>query len=125
MKNTSGKHDVDAYIAAAPKQTQATLKQLRRTIRAAAPQADERLSYKMPFYYYHGRVAYFAAWKDHVSMYGIPTTLTKFQKQIAPFLTSKSTLKFPLGTRLPVTLIANLVKAQVKANNLNKRKKGY
>jgi len=121
MKKITGKNDVDAYIAAAPKQVQTMLKQLRRIIKAAAPQAEERMSYKMPFYYYHGRVAYFAAWKDHVAMYGIPTTLTKFQKHIQPYLTSKSTLKFPLGKRLPTSLINRLIRTQIKTNERKKK----
>ena len=63
------KGDVDAYIAAAPIAAQPQLRQLRTTIRRAAPKAVEKVSYGIPFYEYHGRLIYFAAFKKHVGIY--------------------------------------------------------
>ena len=58
--------NVDAYIANAPNQVKTTLKLLRATIKKAAPQAQEKISYGMPYYSLNGRLAYFAAHKNHI-----------------------------------------------------------
>src|ERR671934_2467589 len=68
---TAGERDVDAYIAAAPKAVQPMLKQLREAIKRAAPQAEEKVSYRMAAYFHHGRLIYFAAHKNHVGLYPI------------------------------------------------------
>ncbi|HEX7077168.1 MAG TPA: DUF1801 domain-containing protein [Candidatus Eisenbacteria bacterium] len=94
------------------------LRLIRRAVRAAAPRAEERVSYGMPYYTYHGRLAYFAAFREHVSFFfmGSPALRTRFAASVARYRTSKATLRFPLGTRVPVALIAKLVKARVKEN---------
>jgi uncharacterized protein YdhG (YjbR/CyaY superfamily) len=116
---------VAEYIAAAPKAAQPMLRQLRQTIRAAAPGAEERLSYGMPYYAYHGRLAYFAAFTAHVSYYVMPsrTVQEKFAEAILPYRTGKATLQFPIGTKLPLALIAKLVKARAAENLAKARKK--
>jgi uncharacterized protein YdhG (YjbR/CyaY superfamily) len=62
---------VDAYIAAAPVPAQPILRHLRQVIKAAAPKAEERISYGMPSYEYYGRLVYFAAFKNHVGLYAV------------------------------------------------------
>ncbi len=69
MKNISKLRSVDAYIAAAPKEAQSKLRELRAAIRETAPTAEERISYGMPYYAYKGRLAYFAAFKKHIGLY--------------------------------------------------------
>jgi uncharacterized protein YdhG (YjbR/CyaY superfamily) len=68
--------DVDSYIAEAPKEARAKLKEMRTLIKQSAPDATEKISYGMPYYAYKGRLAYFSHWKTHVGLY-IPTPVIK------------------------------------------------
>lgn len=110
------KKNVASYIAEFPPKTQKMLKQLRSIIRAAAPLAQESISYGMPYYSYYGRLAYFAAFKNHCGFYMIPKTLKGFSDQIKKYKTSKSTLQFPIGKPIPIALVKAIVKARVKEN---------
>jgi uncharacterized protein YdhG (YjbR/CyaY superfamily) len=122
MKKTPKPKDVDAYIAAAPKEVQAKLKELRTVIRKTAPTAVERISYGMPYYDYKGRLAYFSPWKSHIGLY-IPTpVIEEHEKELEAYETTKATVRFPLDKKLPVTLIRKLVKAQMKKNEARKKK---
>ena len=112
----SGQRDVDAYMAAAPKEAQPMLQQLRRVIRAAAPMAEERISYGMPLYEYRGRLVYFAGYKSHVGLYPVGQAKQIYAKELKEYLTGKSTLRFPIARPLPVALITKVVKARVKEN---------
>jgi uncharacterized protein YdhG (YjbR/CyaY superfamily) len=105
---------VDAYIAAAPVPAQPILRQLRHTIKSAAPKAEERISYGMPSYEYHGRLVYFAAFKNHVGLYAVGKEHDSYAKELSDYLTGKSTARFPIGQPLPVALIRRVVQARVK-----------
>ena len=107
---------VDAYIAAAPAPTQPILRQLRDVIRTAAPKAEERISYGMPSYDYHGRLVYFAAFENHVGLYAVGQAQDSYTKELSGYLSGKSTAQFPIGQPLPVALIRKVVKARVKEN---------
>ena len=75
--------DVDEYIALAPKEVQAKLKKLRATIMAAAPNAQERISYGMPYYYYKGRLVYFQLWPKHIGIYALAKpVLEEYQSEL-------------------------------------------
>lgn len=114
--------DVEAYIAAAPPDIRGKLKELRATIKKAAPDAVEKISYGMPYYAYKGRLAYFRHWKNHIGLY-IPTpTLEEFSKDLKPYVTAKATVQFPHEKKLPLTLITKIVKARAKANEVKRRK---
>ena len=63
---------VDEYIVAADPQAQKALRAIRKTIKAAAPKAEEVISYQIPGYKYHGMLVFFAAWKNHISLYPAP-----------------------------------------------------
>lgn len=110
--------DVDLYIKAAPAAARAMLKQIRATIRAAAPNAIEKLSYGMPYYGDNGRLVYFAAFREHVSAFVMisQATRAKYALALKRYQTGKATLQFPFGTKVPVALIAKLVRARVKEN---------
>lgn len=112
----SGQRDLEAYIAVAPKEAQPMLQQLRRVIRAAAPMAEERISYGMPFYEYRGRLVYFAGYKSHVGLYPVGQAKQIYATELKEYLTGKSTLRFPIGRPLPVALITKVVEARVKEN---------
>jgi uncharacterized protein YdhG (YjbR/CyaY superfamily) len=111
-KPETGKQAVDAYIAAAPKAAQPLLKQLRQTIKAAAPMADERISYGMPYYRFHGHLVYFAIFKDHIGVY--PAGQAERYKGLKKYVTGKGTLRFPLDEPLPVDLIKKMVQDRAK-----------
>lgn len=114
---TTGERAVDAYIAAAPKTVQPMLRELRQAIRSAAPKAEEKISYRMPFYAYHGRLIYFAAHRNHVGMYPIiGREKDLYAKELKPYMVEKATLQFPIGSRLPISLVKKIVKARAKEN---------
>jgi uncharacterized protein YdhG (YjbR/CyaY superfamily) len=113
--------DVDAYIAAAPKAVQPLLSQLREVIKTAAPHAKEKISYGMPSYEQHGRVAYFAGFEGHVGLYGVAHVASANDASVTKYLENQSTLRFPVGQRLPVALIRKLVKSRVQENEAGRR----
>jgi len=111
---------IDEYIATFPADTQKILKELRATIKAAAPDAVEAISYGMPTFTLNGKyLIYFAGWKSHVSIYPIPTGDKAFQSRIEPFISGKGTLKFPLDQPLPLDLVTEMVRLQI-ADHLEK-----
>jgi len=115
-KKTSKPKGVAAYIAAAPKEVRGKLKELRTVIRKTAPAAEEKISYGIPYYGYHGRLIYFSAWKNHIGIY-IPTPVVKeHARDLKGYETTSATVRFPLDKKLPVTLIKKLVKARMKKN---------
>src|SRR5262245_15864277 len=117
----TGKQQVDAYIAAAPKPAQPMLPQLRRIIKTSAPKAVEKISYRMPYYDHHGRLTYIAAFAKHVSMFVMNRSKQQFAAEMKPYQTTPSTLRFPFGTRIPARLVARLVRARARENEQAKR----
>jgi uncharacterized protein YdhG (YjbR/CyaY superfamily) len=113
--------DIEAYIAGAPKWVRGKLKEMRRAIREAAPAAEERISYGMPYYHYKGRLAYFGIAKAHIGLY-IPTPIIEeHKKELAGYEAFNATVRFPLDKKLPVALIKRLVKARMKMNEAKKK----
>src|SRR5260370_1683775 len=92
---------------------EAVVSELRQVIRSAAPNAKERISYGIPSYDYYGRVAHFAGYEGHVGLYGVAHVAHEHGARIAKYLESQSTLRFPVGQKLPVALIRKLIKALV------------
>jgi uncharacterized protein YdhG (YjbR/CyaY superfamily) len=123
MKKIPKPKNVDAYIAAAPKEVQGKLKELRAVIKAAAPTAVERISYGMPYYGYKGRLAYFAFAKAHIGLYVPTPVIEEHKSELKAYETTKATLRFPLDKKLPVALIKKLVKARMKKNDAAGKKK--
>jgi uncharacterized protein YdhG (YjbR/CyaY superfamily) len=107
---------VDAYIAGFPPDVRGVLRKMRATIRKAAPGAEERISWGMPAYALDGMLTFFAAFKKHVSIFPGPEGIEKFKKELAPYGTSKGTVRFPLGTPVPYGLISRIVKFRVREN---------
>lgn len=116
QKSSPAAATVDEYIRKCPKAVQPTLKQLRLTIRKAAPEAEEVISYQMPGYKFHGMLIFFAAWKGHISMYPAPWTAPELKKEMSAYEGSKGTIKFPLDQPLPLSLITKMVKYRLKDN---------
>lgn len=115
IKSASAK-DVDEYVAAQPKSIQPILNKLRSTIKSAAPQAEEVISYQMPAYRYKGMLVYFAAWPQHVGFYPTPSGIEAFKKELSAYEGSKGTIRFPLDKTLPFSLITKIVKFRAREN---------
>ena len=116
---------IEAYIATFPKDVQKTMKQLRETIKAAAPQAEEKISYQMPTFTLNGKyLVYFAGWKTHIAFYGAPRGNAEFKEDLSAYETGAGTLKFLLAEPLPFDLITKIVKFRV-AENLKRTDKKY
>ena len=110
---------IDEYIATFPEDTQAILEALRATIRAAAPEAEERISYQMPTFALHGNLVYFAALKNHIGFYPTSSGIAAFQRELSVYEGSKGAVRFPLHQPLPMDLIRKIVAFRV-AENLNR-----
>jgi len=108
--------DVDAYIANAPKETQAKLTELRSFIKALVPTAEEKISYAMPFYSYKGRLVYFAVAKKHIGLYIPPPIIEDHQEDLKAYGTTKSAVHLPLDKELPWPLIEKLIQARMRHN---------
>jgi uncharacterized protein YdhG (YjbR/CyaY superfamily) len=108
--------NVDDYIVSFPKSTQVLLEKLRTIIRKNAPQAEEIISYGMPAYKYHGMLAYFAGYKNHIGFYPLPSAIKTFKKGISIYKNAKGSVQFPLDKPLPVKLITEMMKFRVKEN---------
>ena len=105
------------YLKAVPPAQRTLLKKVRQTIRAAAPKATEVISYGIPGYKHHGMLVYFAAFKDHCSLFGVGGALMKeHARSLAPFKKSKGTIQFTVDKPLPLPLLRKLVKARVAQN---------
>lgn len=114
---------VDEYIAYAPQEVQEKLREMRKTIQSVVPEAEERISYSMPYYGYKGRLAYFAHAKKHIGLYIPPPIIEQHKKELEGYVTSKSAVQFPLDEGLPIPLIKALVKARMKWNEEFTKKK--
>jgi uncharacterized protein YdhG (YjbR/CyaY superfamily) len=113
---------IDEYIASFPKETQVLLEQVRSTIRKAAPDAEETISYAIPTFRLNGNLVHFAAFKHHIGFYSTPSGTAAFQKELANYKQGKGSVQFPNDKPLPLALITRIVKFRVK-ENLNKKKK--
>lgn len=110
---------VDEYIANAPAEMQKPLKELRKTIRAAAPMAEELISYRIPMYKYRGHLVGFAAFKSHCSLFVTNSAVTKlFAKELAPFEVKHTTIHFKPGHPLPAALVKKIVKVRIRENKV-------
>ena len=110
---------IDEYIAAFPEEIQKTLQDLRATIKAAAPEAQEKISYQMPAFALKGNLVWFAAFKNHIGFYPTPSGIQAFKKELSIYEGSKGAIRFPIDKPLPLKLISKVVKFRV-AENLKK-----
>ncbi len=109
-------NSVDEYISAQPEKIQPTLKQLRKTIKAVVPKAEEVISYCMPAFRQEGIVVWYAATKQHLALYPKPNAIAAFKNELAAYDTAKGTIRFPLDQPLPLKLIQSIVKFRLEEN---------
>jgi uncharacterized protein YdhG (YjbR/CyaY superfamily) len=112
---------VDEYMSALPVDVQQVLEKIRSTIKTAAPKAEEVISYQMPGYKYHGMLVYFAAFKDHCSLFpASKKVLEVFKDELKSFKTFGGTIHFTKDHLLPVKLVKQIVQYRVKENEEKK-----
>jgi uncharacterized protein YdhG (YjbR/CyaY superfamily) len=112
--SASAAANIDEYIAASPSAVQPILKEIRRTIRTAAPGAEELISYRMPAFRLHGILVYFAAFKNHIGLYPPVSGDARLETALAPYAGPKGNLKFPLDRPIPYALIKRVVLLRVR-----------
>ena len=108
--------NIDEYIAAFPEDVQVMLAELRATIQAAAPAAEEKISYQMPTFGLNGNLVHFAAFKNHIGLYPAPTGMEAFQEELSVYKTGKGSVQFPIDQPLPLDLIRKIVQYRVAEN---------
>lgn len=122
-KKRTPPRNIDAYIAGFPDDMQSILKKIRLTIRKAAPEAEEKISYQIPSFTLHGGLIYFAAFKKHIGLYPAPRGAEKFKKELAAYEGGKGTVRFPLDKPIPYGLITRIVKFRANENLARKQAK--
>jgi uncharacterized protein YdhG (YjbR/CyaY superfamily) len=122
-KKSGPAKDVDAYLAALPKDVRTALESLRKTIKAAAPKAVEGISYRIPAFKHHGMLVGFAAFPNHCSfiLMNLPV-MEEHKKELAPYGPTGSTIHFEASKPLPATLVRKLVKARIEQNEKRAKK---
>jgi len=100
---------IDEYISALPDDVATIVEKIRQAIRRAVPDAAERISYQMPTITLDGKsLVHFAAWKQHIGVYPLPTADDALAAELAPYDTGKGTARFPLDEPIPYDLIARV-----------------
>lgn len=108
---------IDEYIASFPQELQKILEEIRRIIRAAAPEAREKISYQIPAFELNGKnLIHFAGWKNHISIYPVPLNTNEFEQEISQYVDGKGTMKFPLNKPIPFKLISKIIEFHIADN---------
>lgn len=100
---------IDEYIGLQPDPAQPLLTQLREVIKAAAPEAVEGISYRMPVFKFHGMLAYFAAFKNHYSLFVTPGVMQAFKNRLDGFSTTKSAIHFSFVQPVQEKLVTEII----------------
>ena len=107
---------IDDYIEPFPPDVHAILQRIRRTIRRAAPGAEEKISYRIPAFAQNGIVLWFAAFKNHIGLFPPVKGDAALQRAMAPYANAKGNLRFPLDEPIPYRLIERIARLRVKQN---------
>ncbi len=116
QSNTKAPETIDEYIAGFPADIQVILQKIRKTIKDAAPDAQEAISYQMPTFKFHGNLVHFAAFKNHIGFYPVPSGIEKFKAELSVYKQGKGSVQFPLDQPIPYDLISRVVKYRVEEN---------
>jgi len=106
--------NIDEYIERCSKEDQRLLRQMRATIRKAAPDAAEKISYGIPTFYLHGNLVHFAAFTHHIGFYPTSSGITAFRKELGAYKTSRGAVQFPKNRPLPLALVSKMVQFRVR-----------
>lgn len=116
MATRSAPRTIDQYIARCPDEVQVILEKIRAIVAAVAPDAQERISYRMPAFWQQGILIYFAAFKSHIGIYPPFSGDAELEGALARYRGPKGNLKFPLDEPIPYQLIRRLVKRKLEQN---------
>lgn len=116
MRGAPVAKDVDQWLARLEPERRAALEKLRAQILAAAPGAEETISYGMPTFILHGHLVAFGAFKKHLSLFPMSSSLIAKHPETTPFATSSGTLQFQPDKPIPAALVKKLVKARIAEN---------
>jgi uncharacterized protein YdhG (YjbR/CyaY superfamily) len=119
----SAPKNIDTYVAGFPPRTRMILQKVRTTVRKAAPAAEEKISYRIPAFFQHGPLVYFAAFKKHLGFFPTSSGIRKFKTQLSAYKGGRGSVQFPLDKPIPFSLISHIVKFRVKENLAKARKK--
>jgi uncharacterized protein YdhG (YjbR/CyaY superfamily) len=108
---------VDEYIAALPAEARNKLQSLRKTIRQAAPEAEEVISYDMPAFKWNRVLVWYGAHTQHIGLYPRASAMTAFKDDLAAYKTSKGAIQFPIDKPIPAALVKKIVKFRMKENS--------
>jgi uncharacterized protein YdhG (YjbR/CyaY superfamily) len=108
---------IEEYIDTFPKNVGDILQKLRQTIKVAAPEAEETISYQMPAFKLNGLLVWFAAFKNHIGFYPKVSAIEAFNEKLTGYKVSKGTIQFPLKEPIPYELVAEIVKFRVQENS--------
>ena len=116
-------NNIDQYIAQFPDEVKQQLKEIRKIIKEAAPEAVELMAYGMPSYKTHGKpLVYFAGYKNHIGFYATPSGHEQFAKELSQYKQGKGSVQFPMDQPMPYDLIKRIVAFRVKENLLIHKK---
>ncbi len=113
MERHSTARTIDEYVRGFAPKMRNILQELRATIRAAAPGAEETMNYAIPTFKLYGNLVHFAAFENHVGFYPTPSGITAFRKELAKYKSSKGSVQFPLDQPMPLQLVSRIVKFRV------------
>jgi uncharacterized protein YdhG (YjbR/CyaY superfamily) len=114
---------IDEYIKTFPNDIRKILETVRQTIKKAAPEAEEAISYQMPTFKLNGNLVHFAAFKNHIGFYPTPSGTKTFKKEISNYRSGKGSIQFPIDKPMPLTLIKKIVEYRAKESRLAGLKK--
>jgi len=106
----------DDYISQFSPEIRDKLETMRSTIKASAPDAEERISYQMPTFSLHGNLVHFAAFKHHIGFYPGASGISAFQQELSVYKGAKGSVQFPLDQPLPLELVSRIVQYRVAEN---------
>lgn len=117
--------NIDEYVAAFPRDVQEILKQIRTTIKKAAPDAKETIKYQIPTFVLNGNLVHFGAFKNHVGFYPTPSGIEEFKHELAEYEGAKGSVQFPIDKPMPLNLIERIVEfraGEARAKSAAKKK---
>ena len=116
MPKRTAPKTIDEYMMGFPKDIREKLEGIRMTIRKAAPEAQEKISYQIPTFYLKGNLVHFAGFKNHISFFPTSSGIEKFKNELSVYEGAKGTVRFPMDKPLPLKLISKIVKFRVAEN---------
>jgi uncharacterized protein YdhG (YjbR/CyaY superfamily) len=112
---------IDEYIKTFPEEVQSILEKMRQTIREAAPEAEETISYQIPTFKLNGNLVHFAAYKNHIGFYPTPSGIEAFKKELSLYKGAKGSVQFPIDKPVPYDLVKKIVIFRVNENQKRDR----